>query len=208
MNEVLLRGYVSVAPALSHISHGSGFYQMELDVPRLSGVMDRLRILTGEKVLNDYNPKAGEYIEMEGQMRSYNNKTGEGSRLIISALARRLRPCEEAAENRVLVSGTLCRTPGFRKTPLGREICDIMLAAQRTYNRTDYLPLITWGQTARECSDMETGMSLFAQGRFQSRVYTKVTGNISEEKTAYEISIVRIFDSEEELAELRQAKSL
>jgi hypothetical protein len=202
MNNVVLRGTAAAAAEINHVSHDARFYRLWLDVGRLSGKIDRLRVLLPEDILCGLSPKEGDGLEVTGQMRTYNNKTGIGGRLIVSALARDITLCDGEAVNRVFVSGTLCRPPSYRKTPLGREICDIMLAVPRTYNRTNYLPLIAWGGTARACAQMETGQPLFAEGRFQSRAYTKVNDGVAANMTAYEISVVKLAGSEEDLLEL------
>ena len=197
MNSVILRGVVGSAAVWSHMSHQEQFYRLWVDVPRLSGKCDRLRVFIPE----DNGCAPGTPVEINGQMRTYNNKSGVGSRLIVSALARSITVCDMPPDNRVYVSGALCRAPGYRKTPLGREICDIMLAVPRTYNRSDYLPLIAWGGAARVCAEMETGAPLYVEGRFQSRDYTKIIDGGTADMTAYEISVVRLFHSEEELSE-------
>ncbi|MDR1692170.1 MAG: single-stranded DNA-binding protein [Oscillospiraceae bacterium] len=202
MNSVMLRGIAAEAAEVNHISHEARFYRLWLDVSRLSGKVDRLRVLLPEEVLGGLNPAAGDGLEVTGQMRTYNNKTGIGGRLIVSALAREITPRNGEPVNRLFVSGTLCRAPSYRKTPLGREICDIMLAVPRSYNRTNYLPLIAWGGAARVCAQMETGQPLFAEGRFQSRAYTKQLGEETVGMTAYEVSVLRLAVSEEELQEL------
>jgi hypothetical protein len=201
MNTVTLRGILAKPAELSHSSHEAAFYCCWLDVCRLSGKNDRLRIFAAENTLNGAETPQGAMLEISGQMRTYNNKSGIGGRLIVSALAREIRQAEnEEHANSVYLSGTLCRSPVYRKTPLGREICDIMLAVPRTYSRTDYLPLIAWGGAARAASEMEAGQQLFTEGRFQSRAYTKVIDGETFDMTAYEVSVVKLFDSEEELA--------
>jgi hypothetical protein len=201
MNTVVLRGTLAKPVEWSHASHEASFFRCWMDVCRLSGKNDRLRVLADQDALDGLNLREGDEIEVTGQMRTYNNKSGVGGRLIVSALAREIRHSEGEHVNNVYVTGTLCRAPGYRKTPLGREICDIMLAVPRTYSRTDYLPLIAWGGAARAASMMETGQPMFAAGRFQSRAYTKVIDGEPVDMTAYEISVVRLLESEEELLE-------
>jgi single-stranded DNA-binding protein len=201
MNTVILRGTLAKPVEWSHLSHEASFYRCWLDVCRLSGKNDRLRVFAEEDALDSAFAHPGNGLEIVGQMRTYNNKSGIGGRLIVSALAREIRPSDEEHINNVFLSGTLCRAPGYRKTPLGREICDIMLAVPRSYSRTDYLPMIAWGGAARAVSVMGSGQSLYAAGRFQSRAYTKVIDGEAQEMTAYEISVVRLFESEEELQE-------
>lgn len=198
MNWILLRGKLSGEFGFSHTAHDKDFFAFWMDVPRLSGHNDRLRVLLTEEQQKTI-PQTDGWIEIQGQIRSFNNKSGIGSRLIVSALAKSIRACAQEPCNRVLLSGTLCREPIYRRTPLGREICDIMLAVPRGYGRTDYLPIIAWGQTARICAEMQPGRPFFAEGRFQSRQYTKMQGEEAVEKTAFEISIIHTADSEEAL---------
>jgi single-stranded DNA-binding protein len=202
MNSVVLRGILSCPAEWSHTSHEANFNRLWLDVSRLSGKSDRLRVLAAEDAVREAGVREGRGIEIAGQMRTYNNKSGIGGRLIVSALAREVLLSDGEHINRVLLAGTLCRNPGYRKTPLGREICDIMLAVPRPYNRTDYCPLIAWGGTARTCAVMETGQPLFIEGRFQSREYTKTVDGQPVDMTAYEISVIKLFGSAEELAEI------
>lgn len=199
MNQVLLRGVVAEPAVFSHQTYRARLYRLELDAVRLSGTGDRLRVLVSEEALRALDPCVGDALEVAGQMRSYNNKTGQGSRLMISVLARRMERCDTQAANRVLLSGAVCKPPVFRRTPLGREICDIMLAVPRIYNRSDYLPLIAWGQIARLCAQLAVGDPLYIEGRFQSRGYAKLENGITREKTAYEVSVVKVLGSEEEL---------
>lgn len=200
MNWISLRGMVARAPEYSHTSHDKRFYTLWMDVARLSGYTDRLRALLPETLLEAVPLLPDVWIELQGQLRSFNNKSGAGSRLVISALGKTLAPASsQEPYNRVMIGGSLCRAPVYRKTPLGREICDVMLAVPRGYGRTDYLPMIAWGHTARVCAEWEAGHPLFAEGRFQSRQYTKVIEEQSIEKTAYEVSVIHMAESEEEL---------
>lgn len=192
MNSILLRGTVSEAAVLSHESHGQMYYQLVVSTTRLSGAEDSLRVLAPEAALRVYHPGAGERVEIEGALRSFNNKSGQGSRLVLSALAKSLQPTEEPSVNHVELSGTLCKAPIYRRTPLGREICDLIVAVPRPYGRADYLPIIAWGVCARMCSALPVGDPVFVEGRFQSRKYIKLIGDSSVEKTAYEISATRI----------------
>ena len=129
---------------------------------------------------------------VEGEVRTFNNRSGEWPRLVISVFARTLAPTEEADENRVRLRGALCKSPNLRTTPMGREICDLILAVNRRYGRSDYLPCICWGSKAREAALWEVGTRLLLEGRIQSRRYSKLTENGSEERTAYEISAAQI----------------
>ena len=194
MNTILLRGAVSDAPAYSHESHGLRYHRLTLATTRLSGTEDHLRVLVPEDLLNTYTPILGDRVEIEGVLRSFNNKSGQGSRLVLSALAKSLRQTEagEVSENRVELSGALCKPPVYRRTPLGREICDLMVAVPRAYGRADYLPIIAWGICARASADFTVGDTVVVDGRFQSRKYVKLIGEESVEKTAYEVSAIHI----------------
>ena len=130
-------------------------------------------------------------------MRTFNNRSGVGSRLVISVFAKELLLEEREDENRLLLSGTLCKTPSLRSTPLGRTICDMILAVNRRYGRADYLPCIAWGSLAHLCGEMAVGSSLGLDGRLQSRTYTKNLGDRVEERTAFEVSIMNLLPLEE-----------
>ena len=131
-------------------------------------------------------------MEIEGEVRSFNNKSGRGSRLVITLFARNIRPSQGEHVNELVLSGALCKPPVYRRTPMGREICDLLLAVNRRYGRADYLPCIAWGALARQCAALEVGDSVRLEGRFQSRTYTKVEHGESSLRTAYEISVMRL----------------
>ena len=187
-NRVVLRGTVDGITAFSHRVHGIDFYRFPLAVPRLSGRVDLLNILLPHHPEEDF-PQAGDHVEVVGQIRSFNNRTGVGNRLIITVLARSVTPTLEEPCNQVLLGGSLCKPPVLRRTPLGRDICDLLLAVNRKYRRADYLPCIAWGSVALACSGLEVGDSLLLEGRLQSRTYLKTIGETTQERTAYEISI-------------------
>lgn len=196
-NRVVLRGTVNGSPEFSHRVHGIDFYRFPLAVPRLSGREDLVNILLPHTSQEDL-PQAGAYVEVTGQIRSFNNRTGIGNRLVITVLARSVLPTLDEPCNRVLLSGTLCKPPVLRRTPLGRDICDLLLAVNRKYRRADYLPCIAWGSLALACSRLETGDSLHLDGRLQSRTYLKTLGETTQERTAYEISISSLLPPPEE----------
>ena len=196
-NRVVLRGTVDGGAAFSHQVHGIDFYRFPLAVPRLSGREDLLNILLPHTPGEDF-PREGDYIEVTGQVRSFNNRTGVGNRLVITVLARSVVPTQEAPCNQVLLGGTLCKPPVLRRTPLGRDICDLLLAVNRKYRRADYLPCIAWGSLALACSRLEVGDSLRLDGRLQSRTYLKTLGEATQERTAYEISISSLLPPPEE----------
>ena len=191
-NRVVLRGTVAEEATLSHQVHGIAFYRFPLVVPRLSGREDRLNILCPHTAPEDPLPQAGAFVEVRGEVRSFNNKSGKGSRLVITLYAKELRPTAGEHENQLLLAGVLCKPPVVRRTPLGRDICDLMLAVNRRYGRADYLPCIAWGGLARRCGALEVGDGVRIEGRLQSRAYTKVDHGVSEVRTAYEVSVMKL----------------
>ena len=188
VNQIILTGNLAGAPRYSHENHGRRFYAFPLEVERLSGTTDTLPVLAPLELLEQTPAAGGDTLCVTGQIRSYNNREPEGRRLVISVLAETMTLCSAAHDNRAELLGTICRAPVYRRTPLGREICDVMLAVNRPYRRADYLPCILWGRTAQEASRCHTRDKIGITGRLQSRVYTKLTEEGAEERTAYEIS--------------------
>ena len=187
-NHVILRGSLICLPQFSHENHGRRFFRFSLEVPRLSGTVDTLPVIAQEDVLNSMDLSDGEMLTVTGQVRSHNIRIDGKRRLLIFVFAEVIL-CEDGQPlNEVTLSGPICREPTYRRTPLGREICDVMLAVPRAFRRADYLPCILWGRTAQECAQYHTRDVLHITGRLQSRIYTKVTDSGSEERTAYEIS--------------------
>lgn len=187
-NQITLRGSLLSLPQFSHENHGKKFYRFTLDVPRLSGVSDLLPIVVQEQILNELDLSGGQMLTVSGQIRSHNLRTEGIRRLLIFVFASALTAEEGDPINDVVVEGPLCKEPTYRRTPLGREICDIMLAVPRSFQRADYLPCILWGRTAQEGALCHTRDSVRVCGRLQSRLYTKLTENGAQERTAYEIS--------------------
>lgn len=196
-NEVLLEGTLRDLPALSHENHGSRFYRFFLQIPRLSGTPDTLPVVLPEPMLTQLPPEGP--LRVRGQLRSFNNRSGTGSRLVLSVYALALEAAEGEPCNRILLSGSLCKPPVFRRTPLGRSICDLMLAVSRRYGRADYLPVIAWGQLALRAARLEVGDPLAIEGRVQSRIYRKVLEDgTSQDRTAYEVSAMHLLEPEAE----------
>ena len=187
-NQITLRGSLASLPQFSHENHGRRFFRFLLEVPRLSGAVDILPVITEESLLQNTELSDGEMLTVAGQIRSHNIRENGRRHLLIFVFANALL-CEDGEPiNDVLLEGPLCREPNYRRTPLGREICDVMLAIPRAFRRADYLPCILWGKTAQEASLCHTRDILQICGRLQSRVYTKITETGTEERTAYEIS--------------------
>ena len=189
-NEVILCGTCLEEPVYSHAARSQSFYTLPLLVRRLSGAADTVNVTIRETMLG--TAERGTRLYVTGEVRTFNNRSGEWPRLVISVFARTLAPTEEVDENRVRLRGALCKSPNLRTTPMGREICDLILAVNRRYGRSDYLPCICWGSKAREAALWEVGTRLSLEGRIQSRRYSKLTENGSEERTAYEISAAQI----------------
>lgn len=198
INSIELCGTVAADPVFSHENHGQSFYRFPLEVTRLSGQTDQIEILALSATLSATAANRGANVRVLGQLRSYNNRGDSGRRLVISVLANVITPWDGAARNTVRLSGALCKPPILRRTPLGRSICDVMLAVNRRYGRSDYLPCIAWGQLAMQIGALEVGAKLSLEGRIQSRAYTKVIDGQAEERVAYEISVMRLIDEGED----------
>ena len=164
---------------------------------RLTGQEDRLPVILPRPLLEAHPVHTGDVLTLTGQLRSFNNRSGQGPRLVISVFVRELIPGGAAPFNQIQLSGILCKTPTLRRPPLGRENCDLILAVNRRYGRADYLPCIAWGAVAQQAAAMTTGDRLTIEGRVQSRTYTKTEGGVSTERTAYEVSIMRPAQLEE-----------
>ena len=190
-NRVQLCGTVDSEPVFSHANHGISFFKFTLAVERLSGLSDKLAVIVSAPLLAAVPLRVGDMATVQGQLRSYNNKSGQGSRLVISVFAHVLEAGGEKPLNLIQLSGVLCKPPVLRRTPLGREICDMILAVNRRYGRADYLPCIAWGAVAQQAAAMDTGERLTAEGRVQSRTYSKTENGVVTERTAYEVSIMR-----------------
>lgn len=196
-NKISLQGQVAGEPVLTHHNHGTDYYTVPFCVPRLSGAEDILNLVVGQPDLSVWQP--GTWLTIEGEVRSYNNRSGVGPRLVITVLVRTAVLCEPSeGENRLVLAGVLCKPPVRRRTPLGREICDLLLAVNRPYGRADYLPCISWGSLAALCGSMDVGTFLRLEGRLQSRRYRKVTPEGEETRVAYEVSVMNLLPEEEE----------
>ena len=188
-NYASLCGTPASAPELSHTSRGERFYRLPLRVERLSGAADCVNVLVRERLL----PEPDTRLSIEGEIRSFNNRSGVGARLVLVLFARSVCPEHSAPdENLVRLTGTLCRQPVLRVTPRGRKICDLMVAVNRRFARSDYLPCIVWGEQAERAAQWGVGDVVSLQGRFQSREYRKLTEAGPEIRTAYEISVSEI----------------
>lgn len=192
-NILYLSGRISCDIEYSHESHGVLFYTFKLETRRLSGTYDMINVIIRDDLLKSHDFACGDFVATRSELRSFNKKTDSGNRLIVSAFVKEIEPCEmDTYENTLHLTGTICKPPVYRKTPLGREICDIMLATNRKYGRSDYLPLIVWGRNARAASTFDTGDVITIYGRVQSREYTKLIDGAETVRTAYEVSVSSI----------------
>ena len=194
-NQANVIGIVEDEKEFSHRVYGEDFYIFTLRVPRLSGMDDFLKIMASERLMEDSPCNVGDKIEVLGQFRSYNSIDETASKLVLTVFAKNIESCdnEEKSKNYLYLNGYICKLPTYRTTPFGREITDMPLAVNRTYNKSDYIPIIAWGRNARYCKNFNVGDNIKVWGRIQSRNYQK---RISEEeiieKTAYEVSVNRL----------------
>ncbi len=193
-NYALLRGTLAGPPVFSHESRQERFFRFPLRTERLSGAYDTLNVLARERLLAETDLAAAPRLEVTGEVRTFNNTSGEGAKLVISLFARRILLSRETADdNLVLLTGTLCKMPVLRRTPLGREICDLMVAVNRHYGRSDYLPCLVWGERAHAAARWRVGDVVSLTGRLQSRDYRKTLPDGStEDRRAFEISVMEI----------------
>ena len=193
-NYIMLVGQVTSEKRFSHEIYGESFYNFDLEIPRLSGTSDIIPITISERLIANFDLSIGKKVVIEGQFRTYNTYEDSKSRLVLTVFVKEIREKEEEEEvkvpNEVQLVGHICRKPIYRKTPFGREIADILVAVNRAYNKSDYIPCITWGRNARFCENMPVGTEIKLVGRVQSRIYEKKyeDGTI-EKRTAYEVSV-------------------
>jgi len=200
-NHLTLVGKVTSDKIFSHEIYGESFYIFNLEVPRLSETTDIIPITVSERLLTDLDLTIGKELIVEGQFRSYNTYENERSRLVLTVFAKEVKEREiqevdneeeqqVEVSNEVTLIGYICKKPIYRKTPFGREIADILLAVNRAYNKSDYIPCIAWGRNARFCENLEVGTAVKVIGRVQSRNYEKKheDGTV-ENRVAYEVSV-------------------
>lgn len=198
-NKVYLSGTIESEPVFSHELYGEGFYEFTLRVPRLSEQSDVIPITISERLLGEKNLVKGTKISFYGQFRSFNKLVGEKSKLMLTVFVRDfLDEDEEANPNVTELTGYVCKQPMYRTTPFNREICDLLIAVNRAYDKSDYIPCIAWGRNARFVKEMAVWQKLSLSGRIQSREYTKkLPDGSSEIRVAYELSVNKIFMEEE-----------
>ena len=200
-NRVCIIGEIVSEFTFSHEVFGEGFYIANVSVNRLSDMVDVIPLMISERLIDVTKDYRGMKIEVAGQFRSYNRHEGTKNKLVLSIFVRELRfieedemPEEQSKSNQIFLDGFVCKPPIYRKTPLGREIADVLLAVNRSYGISDYIPCICWGRNARYMGTCGTGTHIILQGRIQSREYNKKVGNQVEKKTAYEVSAYWVED--------------
>ena len=206
-NKIYLEGKVTSGLEFSHEMYGEGFYTFDLDVMRLSDSVDTLNITVSERLLNDIKLEVGIDVIVEGQLRSYNKFIDGSNKLILTVFARNIEPCIERSKNpnEIFLDGYICKEPIYRTTPFGREIADVLLAVNRAYNKSDYIPTIAWGRNSRFCQTLNVGDNIKVWGRLQSREYQKkVSENEVVKKIAYEVSISKMERAHKEDVEREQ----
>ncbi|MFI3166955.1 MAG: single-stranded DNA-binding protein [Bacillota bacterium] len=192
-NQVYIRGEIKTLPIYSHEVYGEGFYEMEFYVERLSNQRDVVPVTISERLLSQCNVEIGEVLTIYGQFRSYNKLTGGRSKLVLTVFARSILENDYSKNpNVIALSGYICKPTIFRTTPFAREIADILIAVNRSFGKSDYIPAIAWGRNARFAVGLEVGSQISIVGRIQSREYVKKTETSEEKRTAFEISISRI----------------
>ena len=196
-NQVTIMGKVATEFSFSHEVFGEGFYMVEVEVKRLSNSEDRIPLMISERLIDVTQDYTGEYIMVHGQFRSYNRHEEQKNRLVLSVFVREISFMEEEPDgtktNSIWLDGYICKEPIYRKTPLGREIADLLLAVNRPDGKSDYIPCICWGRNARYASGFEVGEHVQLLGRIQSREYVKrISDTETEKRVAYEVSVSKL----------------
>ena len=196
-NQVTIMGKVATEFSFSHEVFGEGFYMVEVEVKRLSNSEDRIPLMISERLIDVTQDYTGEYIMVHGQFRSYNRHEEQKNRLVLSVFVREISFMEEEPDgtktNSIWLDGYICKEPIYRKTPLGREIADLLLAVNRPYGKSDYIPCICWGRNARYASGLKVGEHVQLLGRIQSREYVKrISDTETEKRVAYEVSVSKL----------------
>ena len=196
-NQVVIMGEIVSDFVFSHEIFGEGFYIVDVNVPRLSDSSDIIPLMVSERLLNVEEDYKGMSIMVQGQFRSYNRHEERKNRLVLSVFAREIEFVDETPEssktNQIYLDGYICKEPVYRKTPLGREIADLLLAVNRPYGKSDYIPCICWGRNARFASNFTVGTRCEIWGRIQSREYMKsLSEDDAEKRIAYEVSVSKL----------------
>ncbi|MBE6008581.1 MAG: single-stranded DNA-binding protein [Lachnospiraceae bacterium] len=194
-NTVIVIGKIIEQCVFDHEVYGEGFYTFKVSADRLSENCDELPITISERLIDKELIVSGKAVRISGQLRSYNNFTDKKNKLVLTVFAREIELFDKVPEgnpNSIELNGFICKEPVYRVTPFGREIADVLVAVNRAYKKSDYIPCIAWGRNARYVNKLNVGDNIKLWGRIQSRVYQKKTEDGVEKKTAYEVSVSRI----------------
>ena len=196
-NQVSIVGEIVSDFHFSHEVYGEGFYVVDVSVNRLSNIMDYIPVMISERLIDVEGDYIGQYLAVSGQFRSFNRHEEKKNRLVLSVFAREVEfvdgPEENVKSNQIFLDGFICKEPIYRKTPLGREIADLLIAVNRSYGKSDYIPCICWGRNARFASNFDVGGHVQVWGRIQSREYVKkISEEETEKRVAYEVSVSKV----------------
>jgi primosomal replication protein N len=194
-NAVSISGIVNGEISFNHEIYGEKFYRFYLDINRISHAVDRVIVMVSERLLGEWDIHDGVFVHIEGQFRSYNITEGIQRHLFLTVFVREimvLSNTEKQYKNQIELTGHICKAVNYRVTPLGREISDVLLAVNRSYKKSDYIPCIAWGRNARFVKDFEVGQKIKLMGRIQSRNYIKHIEGVPYERTTYEVSISQL----------------
>ncbi len=208
-NKATVIGSVEDELVFNHEIYGEKFYMFTLSIPRLSEINDHIKVMISERLLEEIDIKVGGMFEISGQFRSYNNYNASENKLLLTLFAKDIEVFDEEKHknpNSIYLNGFVCKPPVYRTTPFGREITDMLIAVNRTYNKSDYIPVIAWGRNARYCKNLVVGDNIKIWGRMQSRNYQK---HLSDDevvtRTAYEVSVSKLeVVNKEEIDEIEQ----
>lgn len=222
-NHLVLMGKVTSEKRFSHEIYGESFYIFDMEVPRLSDAQDIIPVTISERLIPEGTLEIGKKVLIKGQFRSYNSFENEKNKLILTVFAKDIffedeieneinnEENKEVVSNEVILTGYICKKPIYRQTPFGREIADLLLAVNRAYNKSDYIPAIAWGRTARFCQNLEVGTEVRVTGRVQSRTYEKkFEDGTSQTRVAYEVSIgsLEVISEKENSIEEKQEEAI
>jgi len=192
-NYVRVSGVITTEPKFSHEVYGEGFYEFNIKIKRLSDIFDIIPVTISERLMNEKTIEVGEKVHFVGQYRSYNKLSENKSKLLLTIFIKEFLEVNEYDENEIEITGYVCKEPIYRTTPFNREICDVLIAVNRSYNKSDYIPCIAWGRNARFVKSFKIGDKVSVTGRIQSRAYQKKLDNGDiVTKTAYEVSLNKV----------------
>ncbi len=210
-NRIWLEGKIISKPKFSHEMFGEGFYNFDIEVMRLSDSKDILNVTISERIMSGINFDIRVDVVLEGQLRSYNKIVDGKNKLILTVFARNISHCIDKSKNpnEIYLDGYICKQPLYRTTPFGREIADMLLAVNRAYNKSDYIPTIAWGRNSRFCRELQVGDNIRVWGRLQSREYQKKVSETERvTKIAYEVSVSKMEKVDKEIKSVETSEDV